>query len=109
MDKKYNPSLFETEIYKNWLEKGYFKEEGLNIEVVLTPGADKVAASVLSNEAHIGFSGPEATIYIYNNSKEIDHYNVYKMRMLVRHDADGKLYLYDFLHTKKEKETSSPL
>ena len=46
---------------------------------------------------------------IYNNSKEIDHYNVYKMRMLVRHDADGKLYLYDFLHTKKEKETSSPL
>ena len=25
MDKKYNPSLFETEIYKNWLEKGYFK------------------------------------------------------------------------------------
>ncbi len=25
MDKKYEPSLFEEEIYKNWLEKGYFK------------------------------------------------------------------------------------
>ncbi len=25
MDKKYNPSLFEEEIYQNWLNKGYFK------------------------------------------------------------------------------------
>ncbi len=28
-------------------------------------------------------------------------------KMLVRHDEDGKLYLYDFLRTKKEM--SSPL
>lgn len=38
---------------------------------------------------------------------EIKRYNIYKLRMLVRHDEDGKLYLYDFLRTKKE--TSSPL
>ena len=59
--------------YAPWyvaLEKGYFKDEGLNIKVNLTPGADKTATSILSNEAHIGFSGPEATIYVYNNSKE---------------------------------------
>lgn len=59
--------------YAPWyvaLEKNYFKDEGLNIEVTLTPGADKTATSVLSNESHIGFSGPEATIYVYNNSKE---------------------------------------
>ena len=59
--------------YAPWyvaIEKNYFKDENLNIEVTLTPGADKVASSVLSNDAHIGFSGPEATIYVYNNSKE---------------------------------------
>lgn len=62
-------SVFYTPWYVS-LENGYFEEEGLNIEVVLTPGADKVAASVLSNDANIGFSGPEATVYVYNNSNE---------------------------------------
>ena len=59
--------------YAPWyvsIENGYFKEENLDIEVMLTPGADKVATSILSNDAQIGFSGPEATIYVYNNSKE---------------------------------------
>jgi len=44
---------------------------------------------------------------IYNEDGEIQRYNIYKLRMLVRHDEDGKLYLYDFLRTKKEM--SSPL
>ena len=62
-------SVFYTPWYVA-LEKGYFKEEGLDIEVILTPGADKVAASVISRDANIGLSGPEATIYVYNNSKQ---------------------------------------
>ena len=62
-------SVFYTPWYVA-LEKKYFNDEGLDIEVILTPGADKVASSVLSNDAQIGFSGPEATIYVYNNSKE---------------------------------------
>jgi NitT/TauT family transport system substrate-binding protein len=62
-------SVFYTPWYVA-LEKGYFKEEGLDIEVILTPGADKVATSVISGDANIGFSGPEATIYVYNNSKQ---------------------------------------
>lgn len=62
-------SVFYTPWYVA-LEKNYFNDEGLDIEVILTPGADKVASSVLSNDAQIGFSGPEATIYVYNNSKE---------------------------------------
>ena len=48
------------------IEKGFFKEEGLDIELILTPGADKVTAAVLSKDADIGFSGSEATIYVYN-------------------------------------------
>lgn len=38
---------------------------------------------------------------------EICRYNIFFARMLVRHNADGKKYLYDFLAIKKE--TSSPL
>ena len=37
---------------------------------MLTPGADKVTASVLSGDADIGFSGSEATIYIYNGGEK---------------------------------------
>lgn len=44
---------------------------------------------------------------VYNNSGDVERYNIFKMRMLVRHDEDGKLYLYDFLRTKKEP--GSPL
>ena len=41
---------------------GYFKEEGLDVEITLTAGADAVMASVLSGDADIGFCGTEATI-----------------------------------------------
>lgn len=47
------------------IENGYFEEEGLDIELILTPGADKVTAAVLSGDVEIGFSGSEATIYVY--------------------------------------------
>ncbi len=40
---------------------------------------------------------------VYNDYGEIERYNVFRMRMLVRHDEDGKLYLYDFLRTKKKR------
>lgn len=49
---------------------GYFAEEGLAVELLLVPGADKVAASVLSGDVQIGFCGSEATIYIYNQGQE---------------------------------------
>lgn len=52
------------------MSEGYFEEEGLEIELVLTPGADKVAASVLSGDADIGFSGSEATIYVYKGGEK---------------------------------------
>lgn len=45
---------------------GFFEEEGLDIELILTPGADKVSAAVLSGDVQIGFSGSEACIYVYN-------------------------------------------
>ena len=48
------------------IKNEYFKEEGLDIELILTPGADNVMAAVLSKDADIGLSGAEATIYVYN-------------------------------------------
>ena len=48
---------------------GYFKEAGLDVDIVLTSGADNVMAAVLSGDADIGFSGTEATIYVYNGGE----------------------------------------
>lgn len=45
---------------------GYFEEEGLDVEIILTSGADAVAAAVMSGDVQIGFCGSEQTIYIYN-------------------------------------------
>ncbi len=59
--------------YAPWyvaLEKGYFKEAGIDVDVVLTSGANNVVAAVLSKDVEIGFCGPEATIYIYNEGEK---------------------------------------
>lgn len=49
---------------------GYFKEEGLDVEINLVPGADKVTAAVLSGDVNIGLCGSEATIYVYNRGEK---------------------------------------
>ncbi len=49
---------------------GYFKDEGLDVELLLTSGADKVTAAVLSGDVQIGFCGSEATIYIYQQGEK---------------------------------------
>lgn len=59
--------------YAPWyvaIEKGYFKDNGIDIDVVLTSGANNVVAAVLSNDVNIGLCGPEATIYIYNEGEK---------------------------------------
>ena len=48
------------------LEKGYFKDEGLDLNLVTGYGADKVMAAVISGEAEIGFMGAEASVYAYS-------------------------------------------
>lgn len=49
---------------------GYFEEEGLEIDLTTGQGADNVMTAVLSNQVDIGFAGPEASIYVYNEGKE---------------------------------------
>ncbi len=52
------------------INNGYFEEEGLKINLILTSGADAVMSAVLSGDADIGFSGTEATIYVYNGGEK---------------------------------------
>ena len=62
-------SLFNAPLYiaKN---AGFFNDVGLDIDIVTTPGSDKVMASLLSKDAQIGLMGPEASVYVYNNGQE---------------------------------------
>ena len=47
------------------IEKGYFKNEGLDMTLITGFGADKTMTAVISGEADIGFMGAEASIYAY--------------------------------------------
>lgn len=49
---------------------GYFEDEGLDVEIILAAGADKVSAAVLSGDVNIGFSGSEVTVYVYNQGEK---------------------------------------
>lgn len=52
------------------MSKGFFEEEKIKVDLILTAGADKVTAAVLSGDVDIGFCGSEATIYVYNSGQK---------------------------------------
>ena len=62
-------SIFYAPMYAA-IEKGYFTEEGIELELVTGYGADKTMTAVLSGEAQIGFMGSESSIYTYNQGAE---------------------------------------
>ena len=62
-------SIFYAPMYVA-IEEGYFDSVGIDIELSLANGADKVSAAVLSGDADIGFAGSEATIYVYNGGEK---------------------------------------
>ena len=62
-------SIFYAPMYVA-IEEGYFKEEGIDLELVTAFGADKVTTAVISGEADIAFMGSESTIYVYNQNAD---------------------------------------
>lgn len=58
-------SIFYAPMYAA-IENGYFKDSGIDLELVTGFGADKTMTAVISGEADIGFMGPETTVYAYN-------------------------------------------
>ncbi|WP_077297642.1 ABC transporter substrate-binding protein [Virgibacillus pantothenticus] len=54
------------------LEKGFFEDEGLDVELQTTWGGDKTMTSLLSDGADIALVGAETSIYVYaQDSKDI--------------------------------------
>ncbi|WP_042345135.1 ABC transporter substrate-binding protein [Bacillus massiliigorillae] len=47
------------------LEKGFFKDEGLKVELTTTWGGDKTMTTLLSNGADIALVGSETSIYVH--------------------------------------------
>lgn len=62
-------SMFYAPLYVA-IENGYFEDNGIDIELILTSGADKVSAAVLSDTVDIGFAGTESAIYVYENGEK---------------------------------------
>jgi len=54
------------------IELGFFEDEGIQVDLVTSDGADNVMVALLSGAADIGLSGPEAAIYVYNGGR-VDH------------------------------------
>ena len=52
------------------IANGYFEEVGIEIDLATGQGADQVMTAVISGQSDIGFAGPEASIYVYNEGKE---------------------------------------
>ena len=57
-------SIFYAPMYAA-INLGYLKDEGLEVELTNSGGADKVMVALTSNSADIGLMGPEATIYVH--------------------------------------------
>lgn len=60
-------SIFYTPEYVA-LEKGFFKEEGLDVELTTAFGGDKTMTALVSGNADVILVGTETTIYVYNQN-----------------------------------------
>ena len=52
------------------LELGYFEEEGLDVNLQLIAGGDKVMISLLSDQSDIGLVGAETSIYVASQGSD---------------------------------------
>ncbi|MBS4200094.1 ABC transporter substrate-binding protein [Bacillus sp. FJAT-49732] len=57
-------SIFYTPQYVA-IEKGFFKDEGLNVELTTAWGGDKTMTTLLADGADIALVGSETSIYVY--------------------------------------------
>ncbi|MFC0274226.1 ABC transporter substrate-binding protein [Metabacillus herbersteinensis] len=57
-------SIFYAPLYVA-IEEGFFKDEGLDIELTTTWGGDKTMTAILSDGADVALVGSETSIYVY--------------------------------------------
>jgi NitT/TauT family transport system substrate-binding protein len=77
------------------MQKGFFKEEGLNVDMNTAQGSDKGAAALIAGTADISLIGPETAIYVYNQKgdKTLKIFHQLTMRdgsfLLARNKSDA--------------------
>ncbi|NWL87153.1 hypothetical protein DMN77_06000 [Paenibacillus sp. 79R4] len=76
------------------LEKGFFKEEGLDVELQTTAGGDKTMTALLSGAIDVALVGAETSIYVYQQGAEDPVINFAQLTQtdgtfLVARDATG--------------------
>ncbi|AOZ91145.1 ABC transporter substrate-binding protein [Paenibacillus crassostreae] len=52
------------------IEKGFFKDEGLDVELQTTFGGDKTMTALLSNAIDVALVGSETSIYVYQQGSD---------------------------------------
>jgi NitT/TauT family transport system substrate-binding protein len=52
------------------ITQGFFKEEGLEVELTTTPGGDKTMTALLSNAIDVALVGSETSIYVYQQGSD---------------------------------------
>jgi NitT/TauT family transport system substrate-binding protein len=52
------------------IEKGFFDEEGLDIELTTTPGGDKTMTALLSGSIDVALVGSETSIYVHQQGAD---------------------------------------
>lgn len=62
-------SIFYTPEYVA-LSQGFFKEEGLDVELTTTFGGDKTMTALLSNSVDVALVGSETSIYVYQQGSD---------------------------------------
>jgi len=60
-------SIFYTPLYVA-IEKGFFKEQGLDVELINANGGDKTMTALVSGSADVILVGTETTIYVYSQN-----------------------------------------
>ena len=52
------------------ISKGFFAEEGLDVNLTTAGGSDKAMTALLAGQADVCLAGPETGVYVYNEGKE---------------------------------------
>jgi NitT/TauT family transport system substrate-binding protein len=49
------------------IDQSFFKDQGIELDLITANGGDRVGALVLSGQVDLGLAGPEVAIYLYNS------------------------------------------
>jgi NitT/TauT family transport system substrate-binding protein len=61
------------------LSQGFFKEEGLDVELTTTPGGDKTMTALLTNAIDVALVGSETSIYVYQQGTDDPVINFFQL------------------------------